>query len=146
MIIVRKAEKTDINGLHEIMLEISDYGIADKELGKRQIAEMAMDDRQYLMVAVDTETQQIVGSVYGIVFPDICDYGRPILLVENVAVRHDCQGRGIGRIMMDEIEAFAHSHNCHYEMLVSGLERVGAHKFYKRLEFEEKKAFKKYFE
>ena len=34
--------------------------------------------------------------------------------------------------------------NCHYEILVSGMNRTGAHKFYQALGFEEVKGFKKY--
>lgn len=145
-ITVREARESDVYDLHEVMLEISDNGIKDKELGKKMITEIAADKRQCMLVAVDEGLNKVVGSAYGIVFPDICEDGRPILLIENVAVLKSCQGMGVGRKIMEAIENFGHSHDVHYEMLVSGLERVGAHGFYKAIGYEEKKAFKKYFE
>ena len=44
------------------------------------------DPQKYLLVAEDMDTGTICGSLFGVVFEDICDSCRPILLVENVAV------------------------------------------------------------
>ena len=93
----------------------------------------------------DKETGAICGSLLGVVFEDICDSCRPILLVENVAVLESYQGRGVGRQMFQEIERWGKEQwDCHYEILVSGMNRTGAHKFYAALGFEEVKGFKKY--
>ena len=46
--------------------------------------------------------------------------------------------------MFAEIERWGREMDCHYEILVSGLERAGAHKFYNALGFIEAKGFKKY--
>ena len=79
------------------------------------------------------------------VFEDICDSCRPILLVENVAVLESFQGKGVGRAMFQEIELWAKEEwDCHYESLASGLNRTAAHKFYAALGFDEVKGFKKY--
>ena len=61
-----------------------------------------------------------------------------------MAVLESCQGHGVGRLMFEEIESWGRERHCHYEMLVSGLGRKGAHKFYQALDFEEVKGFKKY--
>jgi len=144
MISVRKAKPQDVVQLDKVMQVISSGGIQDYEKAKKTIQAIANDDRQYLMVAVNEE-DVIVGSLYGIVFPDRCEGGRPILLIENVAVLESCQRMGIGKILFDEIEKFGERHHCHYQMLVSGLARTGAHHFYKRLGFEEAKGYKKYY-
>ena len=79
------------------------------------------------------------------VFEDICDSCRPILLVENVAVLESYHGKGVGRAMFQEIERWSKEQwDCHYEILASGLNRTGAHKFYHALGFQEVKGFKKY--
>ena len=65
-------------------------------------------------------------------------------MVENVAVLESCQGKGVGRQLFEEIERWGKEMGCHYEILVSGMERVGAHKFYNALGFIEAKGFKKY--
>lgn len=140
-VILRKATEEDVPGLDVVMQVISDEpGDFNKMRGL--IRRMGRDEQKYLLVAeLDGE---IVGSLLGVVFEDICKDCRPILLVENVAVLEKCQGLGIGRKMFEEIERWGREQSCHYEMLVSGLSRTGAHRFYQALDFEEVKGFKKY--
>lgn len=142
-IIMRKAKVEDIPGLDEVMQVISD-GPGDRGKMAELIAKIAADEEKYLLVAVDEGSGEIVGSLLGVVFEDICGDCRPILLVENVAVLERYQGRGVGRMMFEEIERWGREKDCHYEMLVSGMSRTGAHKFYKAIGFDEVKGFKKY--
>ena len=141
--IMREAAPEDAQAIDNVMLVISEK-CTDIERMKRQIAKLQADPQKYLLAAVDPENGTICGSLLGVVFEDICETGRPILLVENVAVLESYQGKGVGRQMFEEIERWGKEMDCHYEMLVSGLNRVGAHKFYARLGFEEVKGFKKY--
>lgn len=142
-IMIRKATVDDIPGLDKVMQVISD-GPGDREKMARLIRKISQDEQKYLLVAIDRENNEIVGSLLGVVFEDICGDCRPILLVENVAVLEKCQGNGVGRRMFEEIESWGRKMDCHYEMLVSGMNRVGAHKFYERIGFEQVKGFKKY--
>lgn len=142
-IILRQAIKDDLNGLHEVMKVICDDGLSFETAGAT-IEDMGKDEKQYLMVAEDTDTGEILGSLYGMIFGDICGDGRPILLVENVAVLDKCQGAGVGKKMFAAIEEWGKSFSCHYVMLVSGNDREGAHHFYHRLGYSEEKGFKKY--
>ncbi len=141
--IMREAVPEDAQAIDNVMLVISEK-CTDIERMKRQIAKLQADPQKYLLAAVDPENGTICGSLLGVVFEDICETGRPILLVENVVVLESYQGKGVGRQMFQEIERWGKEMDCHYEMLVSGLNRVGAHKFYARLGFEEVKGFKKY--
>ena len=141
---MRKAQPQDLDGLDQVMLVISD---AAGERGKvlQLLEHITADPQKYLLVAEDMDTGTICGSLFGVVFEDICDSCRPILLVENVAVLDSYQGKGVGRKMFQEIERWAKEEwDCHYEILASGLNRTGAHKFYHALGFEEVKGFKKY--
>ena len=141
---LRKAQEKDLDGLHQVMLVISDAA-GERETVKRLLKKIDADPQKYLLVAEDVETGTICGSLFGVVFEDICDSCRPILLVENVAVLESFQGKGVGRAMFQEIERWAKEEwDCHYEILASGLNRTGAHKFYAALGFDEVKGFKKY--
>ena len=143
-LIVRKAQEKDLDGLDQVMLVISDRA-GDRETVKTLLRKIDGDPQKYLLVAEDLETGTICGSLFGVVFEDICDSCRPILLVENVAVLESFQGKGVGRAMFQEIERWAKEEwDCHYEILASGLNRTGAHKFYAALGFDEVKGFKKY--
>ena len=141
---LRKAQEKDLDGLDQVMLVISDAA-GERETVKRLLKKIHADPQKYLLVAEDLETGTICGSLFGVVFEDICDSCRPILLVENVAVLESFQGKGVGRAMFQEIERWAKEEwDCHYEILASGLNRTGAHKFYAALGFDEVKGFKKY--
>ncbi len=143
-LILRKAEEKDLDGLDQVMLVISDKA-GDRETVKKLLKKIDSDPQKYLMVAEDRDTGVICGSLFGVVFEDICDSCRPILLVENVAVLESYQGKGVGRKMFEAIEAWGKNvWDCHYEILVSGMNRTGAHQFYKALGFIEAKGFKKY--
>ena len=141
---LRKAQEKDLDGLDQVMLVISDAS-GERETVKRLLKKIDADPQKYLLVAEDLETGTLCGSLFGVVFEDICDSCRPILLVENVAVLESFQGKGVGRAMFQEIERWAKEEwDCHYEILASGLNRTGAHKFYAALGFDEVKGFKKY--
>ena len=143
-LILRKAEEKDLDGLDQVMLVISDKA-GDRETVKKLLKKIDADPQKYLLVAEDRDTGTMCGSLLGVVFEDICDTCRPILLVENVAVLERYQSKGVGRSMFEAIEAWAKDQwNCHYEILVSGLNRTGAHKFYHALGFQEAKGFTKY--
>lgn len=141
--VMRKAKLADLEGLDKVMMVISD-GPGDKEKMVKLVERITNNEDKYLLVAEERPSGRIVGSLLGVVFEDICGDCRPILLVENVAVLEECQGVGIGRKMFAEIERWGREKDCHYEILVSGMKRTGAHRFYSALGFNEVKGFKKY--
>lgn len=141
---LRKARRKDQAEFDRVMQVISDGPVQNAEQAANLMERVAADPQKYLLVAEDLETGTLCGTLLGVVFEDICGDCRPILLIENVAVLPDYQGRGVGRAMFDEIERWGREQDCHYEMLVSGLQRTGAHKFYHALGFDEVKGFKKY--
>lgn len=141
--VMRKAKLADLEGLDKVMMVISD-GPGDKEKMVKLVERITSNEDKYLLVAEERPSGRIVGSLLGVVFEDICGDCRPILLVENVAVLEECQGVGIGRKMFAEIERWGREKDCHYEILVSGMKRTGAHRFYSALGFNEVKGFKKY--
>ena len=98
----------------------------------------------FLLVAENTENGDLCGSLLGVAFEDICGDCKPILLVENVVTDEAYRGRGVGRGMFAFIEDWGREKECHYCILVSGLNRTGAHKFYDAIGYSEVKGFKKY--
>lgn len=139
----RKPTVDDLDALDKVMLVISDDSADRKKMGEL-VERINRDPQKYLLVAEDAETGVICGSLLGVVFEDICGDCRPILLVENVAVLESYQGKAVGKRMFEEVERWGREMDCHYEILVSGMQRTGAHKFYGALGFEEVKGFKKY--
>lgn len=142
-LIFRKPRLDELDALDRVMLVISDEPADRTKMGKL-VEQINRDPQKYLMVAEDAETGTLCGSLLGVVFEDICGDCRPILLIENVAVLESYQGKGVGKRMFEQIEAWGRKMDCHYEILVSGMNRTGAHKFYDALGFSEVKGFKKY--
>ncbi len=140
---MRQAVPSDAQAIDQVMLVISEK-CSDLNRMAKQIEKLQHDPQKYLLVAIDPETETICGSLLGVVFEDICEDGKPILLVENVAVLETYQGKGVGKQLFEEIERWGKEMDCHYEILVSGMNRTGAHKFYNALGFIEAKGFKKY--
>lgn len=139
----KKPGPEDLDALDRVMLVISEKP-ADRSKVGPLVEKINADPQKYLLTAVDRETGTICGSLLGVVFEDICGDCRPILLIENVAVLPEYQRRGVGKAMFREIEAWGEKMDCHYAMLVSGMQRTGAHKFYAALGYDEVKGFKKY--
>jgi GNAT superfamily N-acetyltransferase len=61
-------------------------------------------------------------------------------------VKSTWRGKGIGKMLMDEIEKIGKSRNCYYTMLISGGQRTEAHQFYKTIGYTKDlvQGFKKY--
>ena len=116
--------------MDQVMLVISD---AAGERGKvlQLLEHITADPQKYLLVAEDKDTGTICGSLFGVVFEDICDSCRPILLVENVAVLESYQGKGVWQENVSRRLSAGprRSGTATTRFLASGLNRTGAHKF-----------------
>ncbi len=87
---------------------------------------MQQDPRSFLAVA--KENGEIVGSALGVCCQCLVN---PFLVVEDVIVRGDQRGKGVGRQLMQALDDFALQNGCAYAFLVSSDFRTEAHGFYK---------------
>lgn len=142
-LVCRRAVLEDIPKLNPLLAQLSE-GLADPAKMAEKMEKITRNDDNYLLVAEDTETGALLGSLIGVVFEDICGDCRPILLVENVVVEESARRLGVGRAMFSVIEDWGREKDCHYCILVSGLQRQGAHAFYGAIGYSEVKGFKKY--
>lgn len=145
-LIFRKLDETnpsDIGQFNELMDDLTHHA-DNQELLKEKIRRMNSREDAYLMVAEDTDTGRLCGSVLAIVFDDFCDDCKPLMLIENVVTHHDYQHMGVGRRMFAEIEAWGKAHDVNYASLCSSMSREGAHKFYHAIGYKEVKGFKKF--
>lgn len=139
----RKAKTDDIPKLNPLLSQLSE-SLADPAKMAEKMEKLDRNPDCFLLVAEDTETGALCGSLLGVAFEDICGACRPILLVENVVTDAAYRGRGVGRGMFEFIENWGREKDCHYCILVSGLNRTGAHKFYDAIGYSAVKGFKKY--
>ena len=133
----------DIRQFNELMDDLSQRA-EDQKVLKQKIEEINGQKNSWLMLAEDVERRKLCGSVIGVLFGDFCGSCQPVMVVENVVVHHQEQRKGIGRLMLQEIERWGKEHNASYVILCSGLNRTGAHEFYRSMGYGEVKGFKKY--
>ncbi len=60
----------------------------------------------------------------------------PLGYVTSLVVSSRARGRGVGRLVVDELCKRARAHGCRRLVLTTHLRRAGAHAFYERLGFE----------
>lgn len=145
-LIFRKLDETnaeDIRQFNELMDDLTAHA-EDEALLKEKIRKTNANENIFLMVAEDTDTNRLCGSILAIVHDDYCEACRPFMLIENVVTHHDYRQMGVGRLMFERMESWGKEWNVSYVILCSGLNREGAHKFYHSVGYEEIKGFKKY--
>lgn len=100
----------------------------------------------YLLIAAKGDDGQLLGSLLGIICHDVVGECRPFMVLENVVVKSDFRGVGVGKELMNYIEDAACKNNCYYIMFVSSMDRKEAHAFYQSLGYSitAVQGFKKY--
>lgn len=100
----------------------------------------------YILLGAKDDNGLLVGSLLGVVCHDIIGECRPFMVIDNVIVKSDCRGLGIGRQLMHHIEEIVRARDCHYIMFVSASNRKEAHKFYGSVDYslDAVRGFKKY--
>lgn len=78
----------------------------------------------------------VVGTFALLVVQHLSHRGARSAVIEDVVVRADRQGRGVGREMMRVAAERARSAGCYKMSLSSGLARDAVHRFYEALGFE----------
>ncbi|MFH0071041.1 GNAT family N-acetyltransferase [Peribacillus sp. NPDC056705] len=71
---------------------------------------------------------------------------RPYGVVENIIVHQDHRNRRIGQKLLQHVEAYCRSIDCHRIMLLSQAQRLDAHRFFEREGYSGSvsRGFKKY--
>ena len=80
--------------------------------------------------------EAVVGTFALIIVDSVAHAGKPFAVVEDVVVSQDCQGRGIGKRMMEFAMCRCKEFGCYKLTLSSHLKRQKAHSFYESLGFE----------
>lgn len=107
---------------------------------------MILEDQQYILLGA-YHNGELAGTAMGIVCMDLTGDCRPFMVVENVVVSANHRKLGIGRQLMLAMEEQAKERNCSYAILVSGKQRIEAHRLYESLGYRDEGAegFRKHF-
>lgn len=137
-ILIRPAREGDLAGLLELYRELEGaYGVpagaGEPALGEYRILFRAIlaDQNQVILVA---ESEGVpVGTVTLVVVPNLGHRGCPWAALDNLVVRPDSRGRGLGTALVEAASNLARRRGCYKLVLSSNIRRTDAHRFYRRL-------------
>ncbi len=140
-IVIRKVIKEDLPQIQKMYRDLIPDGVS-MEVLERNFAAVEKDDTYFVLAAV--QGGRVLGSTMGILCVAL---DAPFLVVENVIVDRDCRGKGIGRMIFEELDRIAIDNGCEYALLVSSGFRKEAHCFYEAMGYnDDVRGFRKYYD
>lgn len=136
--VIERAKIEDFEQIWALQTSIAPVG-RTKEDAKTALQTMLNSEDCFLAVA--REGEEILGTVTGVCCHIMLG---SFLAIEDMVVREDCRGMGIGKQLMAAMDEFAAERGCLYGILVSSGFRKDAHRFYEKQGFvEDVRGFRK---
>lgn len=140
--VARKIERHELDKLLDL------YGhLHDEEVPARDRLDKAWEiitghGRFFTCFAVEADGR-FVSSCCVAIIPNLTRGARPFAVIENVITRPESRRKGFGRMVVGKAIEHARGENCYKVMLLSGVAREDAHRFYVKLGFspDSKKGF-----
>jgi ribosomal protein S18 acetylase RimI-like enzyme len=134
---IRSAEKTDIDAILELLYDLGRPRPKNKSekirFGKQILLYITNRDKKIL---VAESNSKVVGAVSMIFIPKL-NRINPELYIPDLVVAKGHRRLGVGKLLMDSCIGVAKKKNCFRIRLESGHQRKEAHRFYKKLRFEQ---------
>ncbi|NLT95460.1 MAG: GNAT family N-acetyltransferase [Clostridia bacterium] len=132
MVVIRSATLMDLPEVVELAAQM-DYKVTPD--GIKPVLIHYINNPDYYLLVAEKEGQ-VIGMV-GFTVKYYLHREKPVLYVGSMVVNENYRSQGIGKLLMDEVEAVAIKRGCNSIQLNSNKRRVRAHEFYKRLGFKE---------
>jgi GNAT superfamily N-acetyltransferase len=129
-LLVRDARATDSKALATLCTQLGYPAAVDVMPGR--IARLTQDPNARALVAEDDGTVVGLASVH---LRFMINHATPLAQLTLLVVDESVRGRGVGRALVDVVEAWAKQRGCKRIVVTTALDRKGAHAFYERLEF-----------
>lgn len=140
---IREAEGTDKDKLFEL------YRMLVPNSKKMNVLEEQIETirkHPYNFLFVYDEGEEILGTVTLNICLQALHGKRPYGVIENIIVHENHRNKKIGQKLLQYVEKYCSSLNCHRIMLLSNSTRESAHQFFEREGYDGlvSKGFKKY--
>ena len=133
--IARKAEAKDLDGILALYRELRPHDpVLAPAVAKARFA--ALLDQAHAHVLVGEAEGILVATCMLGVIPNLASGARPFGVIENVVTLSAHRGRGYARAVLEHTLALAWSCGCYKVMLLSGAQRIEAHKLYAAVGFD----------
>ncbi|SDW10475.1 GNAT family N-acetyltransferase [Paenibacillus sp. PDC88] len=134
MVHIEQLQMKHLPQLAELYKEL--IGVSTNLAKMEETYQTLLEDKSYCVLGAFYE-HELAGSLMGILCKDLIGECEPFMVIENVVVSSKIRRQGIGRKLMNEIEVIARQQNCSYIILVSGGQRVEAHRMYESMGYRE---------
>lgn len=140
---IREAERIDKEQLFELYRMLVPNSKKMNVLDE-QIDTIRRDPNNFLLVY--DEAGEILGTVTLNICLQALHGSRPYGVVENIIVHENHRSKNIGQKLLEYVEDYCRSINCHRIMLLSNSKRERAHQFFEKVGYDGSisKGFKKY--
>ncbi len=144
MLKIERISQDDLPEMAKLFKELTGNEQSIEKMKKNFLS--IVNNENYIVLGAKINGK-LAGSLTGIVCLDLVDDCRPFMLIENVIVLEEYRGQGVGKELIRHIENICVNLNCYYTILVSGIKRKDAHKFYQAMgyELDVVQGFKKFF-
>ncbi|HSX52174.1 MAG TPA: GNAT family N-acetyltransferase [Cellvibrio sp.] len=132
MRIIRRAYAEDAEAIGNLYRELTT--LSEPVVKPERIAALAESEHTHLLVCDDGE--DILATALICLCQDAMFDTQPFAVVENFVVSADYKREGIGKSMMDYIEAFCLEHLCSKIMLQTGSVNRDARDFYSAMGYD----------
>jgi ribosomal protein S18 acetylase RimI-like enzyme len=131
MITIDKLALDDLAGL-KLLYESGFEASASDSDRMAEVFNQIKDNSNYIILCAKM-SDQVVGSVMGVVCNELFGKCLPFMVVENVIVLHEYRRLGIAKQLMRSLEEQAMMNKCSTILFVSSEHRAGAHKLYESM-------------
>jgi N-acetylglutamate synthase-like GNAT family acetyltransferase len=129
---IRRAQAADAEAIASLYRELNT--LSTPIVLPERIAAIANSEHTHLLVCEDSG--EIIATALVCLCQDVMFDSQPFALVENVVVSADYKREGIGKSMMDYIEAFCLEQDCSKIMLQTSSENRDARDFYTAMGYD----------
>lgn len=131
---IRNAASKDLAGLLALYRELR----PNDPILRPDIARQALETllaRTDIEIVVCEADEELVATCMLVVIPNLASGARPFAVVEHVVTLSAHRRKGYSRLVLEHALTSAWSRGCYKVMLLSGVQRVDAHKLYESVGF-----------
>jgi GNAT superfamily N-acetyltransferase len=133
---IRLATLRDLDGLATLYRELRPHDPVMSPAQTRRALKRVLATENSLLVVAEVGGERAATCQLGIV-PTLTVGGRPFGIIEHVVTLPEFRRLGLGRAVLDFALKLAWKQGCYRVMLLSGIQRKGAHKLYRAVGFRD---------